>query len=182
MRQGNGCRQAARLLRLPGRERRRALFRMLAAPARQGACTNDGKLAFEAKDAADWFAFWGHMRDIKACVPADVQALDQLTIETNMIALRKAAVCFAHSNQFIAIQGLGKEKARHLRLPEPRPQRQTRPISETVDADVGFCNIGQQGRRCRLRQLSGGRPRRHQGAWRRARRSRFGQDPRTADA
>ncbi|AYG61052.1 ABC transporter substrate-binding protein [Rhizobium jaguaris] len=83
--------------------------------------TNDGKLAFEAKDAADWFAFWGHMRDIKACVPADVQALDQLTIETNMIALRKAAVCFAHSNQFIAIQGLGKEKLDIFAYPNPGP-------------------------------------------------------------
>jgi multiple sugar transport system substrate-binding protein len=83
--------------------------------------TNDSKLAFDAKDAADWFDFWGHMRETKACVPADVQSLDQQTIETSMIALRKSAVSFAHSNQFIAIQGLSKEKLDLVAYPNPGP-------------------------------------------------------------
>ena len=113
---------------------------------------NDGKLGFDAKDAGDWFTFWGHMRDSKACVPADVQALDQQTIETSMISLRKAAVSFAHSNQFIAIQGLSKEKLDIIAYPNAgaggKPGQYLKPsmlmsvsaASPNKDAAVAFVN------------------------------------------
>jgi multiple sugar transport system substrate-binding protein len=112
----------------------------------------DGKLGFDAKDAGDWFAFWSHMRDTKACVPADVQALDQLTIETSMIALRKAAVSFAHSNQFVAIQGISKEKLDIIAYPNAgaggKPGQYLKPSmlmsvsagSPNKDAAVAFVN------------------------------------------
>ncbi|MDE1992190.1 MAG: carbohydrate ABC transporter substrate-binding protein [Rhizobiaceae bacterium] len=114
--------------------------------------TNDGKLAFDAKDAADWFTFWGHLRETGACVPADVQALDQQTIETSMLALKKAAVSFAHSNQFIAIQGLSKEKLDLIAYPNPgkdgKPGQYLKPSmlmsvsasSANKDAAVAFVN------------------------------------------
>ena len=72
--------------------------------------SEDGKVAFEAADIAAWFEFWAGLREAKACVPPDVQALDQLTIETSMVGLGKAAASFAHSNQFIGFQAINKEK------------------------------------------------------------------------
>ncbi|MDQ0456433.1 ABC transporter substrate-binding protein [Rhizobium paknamense] len=69
-----------------------------------------GDVAFTAADMTDWFKMWAEMRKAKACVPPDAQALDQLTIETSMVALGKAAVAFAHSNQFIGHQAISKEK------------------------------------------------------------------------
>ncbi|KAA0700152.1 carbohydrate ABC transporter substrate-binding protein [Neorhizobium sp. P12A] len=113
---------------------------------------NDGKLAFDAKDTADWFTFWAHMRDSKACVPADVQALDQQTIETSTIVLRKSAVSFAHSNQFLAIQGLSKEKFDIFAYPNAgangKPGQYLKPSmlmsvsaqSQNKDAAVAFVN------------------------------------------
>jgi multiple sugar transport system substrate-binding protein len=68
----------------------------------------EGKLGFEAADAAEWFAMWQAMRDSGACVPADLQALDQLNIETAMVSLGHAAVSFAHSNQIVGYQGINQ--------------------------------------------------------------------------
>ncbi|MCQ8783474.1 ABC transporter substrate-binding protein [Mangrovibrevibacter kandeliae] len=70
--------------------------------------TDDGKLGYAVGDATNWFAFWDRMRKSGACVPADVQALDQLTIETNALTTGKAATAFFHSNQFIGYQALNK--------------------------------------------------------------------------
>ncbi|AYG67829.1 MULTISPECIES: ABC transporter substrate-binding protein [unclassified Rhizobium] len=113
--------------------------------------TADGKLAFEAKDAAEWFDFWGHMRKIGACVPADVQALDQQTLETDMLVTKKAAVSYAHSNQFVAIQGLVKEKVDLVSYPVDaggKPGQYLKPsmlmsvsaTSANKDAAVAFVN------------------------------------------
>lgn len=113
--------------------------------------TGDGKLGFEAKDAAEWFALWGHMREIGACVPADVQALDQQTLETDMLVTKKAAVSYAHSNQFVAIQGLVKEKLDLIAYPsnpDSKPGQYLKPSmlmsvsasSANKDAAVAFVN------------------------------------------
>lgn len=67
---------------------------------------SEGKLGFDAGDATEWFAMWQAMRDSGACVPADLQALDQLNIETSMVSLGHAAVSFAHSNQIVGYQGM----------------------------------------------------------------------------
>ncbi len=72
--------------------------------------TADGKLGYEPADAEKWFAMWEDMRKRKACVPADIQALDQLNIETNAITTGKAATAFMHSNQFVGYQKLNKGK------------------------------------------------------------------------
>ena len=68
----------------------------------------EGKLGFDAGDATEWFAMWQAMRDSGACVPADLQALDQLTIETSMVTLGNAAVAFAHSNQIVGFQAINQ--------------------------------------------------------------------------
>ncbi|NTI72568.1 ABC transporter substrate-binding protein [Rhizobium rhizogenes] len=113
--------------------------------------TNDGKLGFEAKDAADWFAFWAELRKSGACVPADVQALDQQTIETDTLVTKKSAVSYAHSNQFVAIQGLVKEKLDLIAYPsnpDSKPGQYLKPSmlmsvsasSANKDAAVAFIN------------------------------------------
>lgn len=114
--------------------------------------TADGKLAFEARDAADWFDFWGTLRKSGACVPADMQSLDQQTIETSMLVQKKAAVDYAHSNQFVAIQGLVKEKLDIVSYPtagaDGKPGQYLKPsmlmsvsaTSPNKDAAVAFVN------------------------------------------
>lgn len=68
----------------------------------------EGKLGFAAEDATAWYEMWAAMRESGACVPADIQALDQLNIETGMVTLGHAAVSFAHSNQLVGYQGLNE--------------------------------------------------------------------------
>jgi len=70
--------------------------------------TSDAKLGYEAADAAAWFGMWTDMRESGACVPADVQALDQLNIESNALTTGKAATAFMHSNQFVGYQKLNR--------------------------------------------------------------------------
>jgi len=88
---------------------------------------------------------------IGACTPADVQALDQQTLETDMLVTKKAAVSYAHSNQFVAIQGLVKEKIDLVAYPSnpgSKPGQYLKPsmlmsvsaTSQNKDAAVAFVN------------------------------------------
>jgi multiple sugar transport system substrate-binding protein len=83
--------------------------------------TADEKLGFTADDATEWFAMWDEMRKAKACVPADVQALDKLSPDSSMITLGKAAVAFAHSNQLVAYQVLTPQKLAMSMYPNVGP-------------------------------------------------------------
>lgn len=71
--------------------------------------TEDGALAFDADDAEAWFDLWAEMRASGACVPPDVQALDQRQIETGMVSLGRAAVSYAHSNQLVGYQAINED-------------------------------------------------------------------------
>ena len=114
--------------------------------------TDDGKLGFDAKDTAGWFDYWAKLREMEACVPADMQALDQLTIETSMISQGKAAISFAHSNQFVGYQAINKEKLGMISYPVPakdgKPGQYLKPSmlmsvsasSKNADAAVAFVN------------------------------------------
>jgi multiple sugar transport system substrate-binding protein len=77
----------------------------------------EGKLGFDAADATGWYTMWQAMRDSGACVPADLQALDQLTIETSMLTLGHAATAFNHSNQIVGFQAINQ--APLVMLPKP---------------------------------------------------------------
>lgn len=71
--------------------------------------TAEGELAFDADDTREWFELWTAMRESKACVPPDLQALDKNQIETGMVSLGHAAVSYAHSNQLVGYQTLNKD-------------------------------------------------------------------------
>ncbi|UUP16659.1 ABC transporter substrate-binding protein [Nitratireductor thuwali] len=71
--------------------------------------TEEGELAFDAEDAREWFELWAAMRESKACVPPDLQALDKRQIETGMVSLGHAAVSYAHSNQLVGYQTINKD-------------------------------------------------------------------------
>ena len=72
--------------------------------------TAEGKLGFDEKDVAEWFALWAKARADKACPPADIQALDKNNIETNLLTQGRAACAFNHSNQYVGYQVLNKNE------------------------------------------------------------------------
>jgi multiple sugar transport system substrate-binding protein len=84
----------------------------------------EGKLGFDAGDATEWFAMWQGMRDSGACVPADLQALDQLTIETSMLTLGHAAVAFNHTNQIVGFQAVNQAPIVMVPYPAGGPDSQ----------------------------------------------------------
>tara|TARA_R110002020_G_scaffold344155_1_gene558456 strand:+ start:1095 stop:2390 length:1296 start_codon:yes stop_codon:yes gene_type:complete len=61
--------------------------------------TADGELGYDENDAAGWFKLWADMRQSKACVPADIQALEQGTIDTSGLTLGHSASTFMLANQ-----------------------------------------------------------------------------------
>jgi multiple sugar transport system substrate-binding protein len=72
--------------------------------------TADGKLGYDADDIVDWFKLWNKLRDAKAIVTPDDQALDVNSgLDTNMVTLGKAAVGFVNSNQLVNAQALNKD-------------------------------------------------------------------------
>lgn len=72
--------------------------------------TQDGKLGYELTDLEEYLAYWDHLRQNKGCPPADVQALDKNSIDSNSITTGKSGTAFAHSNQMVAYQGLNKDE------------------------------------------------------------------------
>ena len=92
--------------------------------------TEDGKLALDEKDMGDWFAMWAKMREIKACPPADLQALDKNNIETNLLTQGRAACAFNHSNQYVGFQVLNKNPLGITMYPQgagPKPGHYLKP-------------------------------------------------------
>ncbi|MGL3104502.1 ABC transporter substrate-binding protein [Bradyrhizobium sp. BR 1432] len=105
--------------------------------------TADGKLAIDESDVAEWFRLWAKMRRSGACVPADVQALDQGTTDTSMLALGKAAVVYSYSHLLPGYQKLSKEKLVPVAYPrasaDAKPSHYLRPnialsVSSTTKA------------------------------------------------
>lgn len=81
----------------------------------------EGNLGFDEGDAAEWFTMWDAMRKSGACVPADIQALDQQEIETNMVSLGHAAMGFAHSNQIVGFQAMNQAPLTMMPFPTGGP-------------------------------------------------------------
>ncbi|AJY46531.1 ABC transporter substrate-binding protein [Martelella endophytica] len=76
------------------RQRKKALY------------TADGKLAFDADDATEWFIMWSKLRDAGVCVSAEDTALGTGPMESSMLVTGKAAIQTDNSNLLVAYQAL----------------------------------------------------------------------------
>ncbi|PKA41943.1 ABC transporter substrate-binding protein [Rhizobium sullae] len=80
----------------------------------------NGSLGFDVEDAKEWYSFWEELRKKGGTVAADVQTLDQNTIDTNCLALGKSAIGMAYSNQLVGYQLISKSKLAITMLPRER--------------------------------------------------------------
>lgn len=80
----------------------------------------DGSIGFDTGDAKEWFAYWEDLRERGGTVPADVQTLDQNTIESNCLALGKSAMGMTYSNQLIGYQLVSKNPLGITMLPRQK--------------------------------------------------------------
>jgi multiple sugar transport system substrate-binding protein len=80
----------------------------------------DGTLGFDVEDAKEWYSFWEELRKKGGTVAADVQTLDQNTIDTNCLALGKSAMGMAYSNQLVGYQLISKNKLAITMLPREK--------------------------------------------------------------
>jgi multiple sugar transport system substrate-binding protein len=80
----------------------------------------NGSLGFDVEDAKEWYSFWEDLRKKGGTVAADVQTLDQNTIDTNCLALGKSAIGMAYSNQLVGYQLISKNKLAITMLPRER--------------------------------------------------------------
>ncbi|MBY5551609.1 carbohydrate ABC transporter substrate-binding protein [Rhizobium leguminosarum] len=77
-------------------------------------------LGFTADDAREWFDYWEKLRKAGGTVAADVQTLDQNTIDTNALGLGKSVIGMAYSNQMIGYQLIIKNKLGITMLPREK--------------------------------------------------------------
>ncbi|HWV20795.1 MAG TPA: extracellular solute-binding protein, partial [Devosia sp.] len=66
----------------------------------------DGQPAFSAQDVTEWFELWAALRDAKAIISPDEQAIDTGQLETAPLVRGKSAMNFTTSNQLVAYQTL----------------------------------------------------------------------------
>lgn len=71
--------------------------------------TADGQLGYSAEDVAEWFALWADFRARGACVTPDLQALDQVSIDTSMLTLGHAASSLGSANQLVGFQAVNTD-------------------------------------------------------------------------
>lgn len=68
--------------------------------------TAEGQPAFTAEDVTAWFKLWAGLREARAIVSPDEQAIDTGKLETAPLVRGKAAMNFTTSNQLVAYQTL----------------------------------------------------------------------------
>ncbi|MBA8881000.1 ABC transporter substrate-binding protein [Phyllobacterium myrsinacearum] len=76
-----------------------------------------GVIGFEAKDAEDWYGYWESLTKSGGCVSAEVQAADQVQIDSNPMARGNAAMAIAFSNQLLGYQNVCKNPLGITTLP-----------------------------------------------------------------
>lgn len=76
-----------------------------------------GTIGFDAKDAEDWYGYWEALTKNGGCVSAEVQAADQLQIDSNPLATGNAAMAIAFSNQMVGYQKVSKNPLGITSLP-----------------------------------------------------------------
>lgn len=69
----------------------------------------EGKLGPDTADMIEWFTMWNDMRTAGYITDAETTALDTGTPETSMVALNKAALLPANSNQLVIHQSINPD-------------------------------------------------------------------------
>lgn len=105
--------------------------------------TPEGELGYDAADATGWFELWAGMRASRACVPADVQALEQGPIDTSGLTLGHSATTFTLANQIGPQQAAITEAVVPVPLPrlsaDAAPGHYLRPATRlSVSAQTQF--------------------------------------------
>jgi multiple sugar transport system substrate-binding protein len=90
----------------------------------------EGGIGFDAKDAADWYGYWDSLAKAGGCVPAEIQALDKLNVDSNPMATGNCAMTIGFSNQLAGYQAVVKS-----RWPSP-------PCRWRVPMGLPACSIG----------------------------------------
>jgi multiple sugar transport system substrate-binding protein len=77
----------------------------------------EGGIGFDAKDAADWYGYWDSLAKAGGCVPAEIQALDKLNVDSNPMATGNCAMTIGFSNQLAGYQAVVKSPLAITSLP-----------------------------------------------------------------
>ncbi|TVQ00552.1 MAG: sugar ABC transporter substrate-binding protein [Roseinatronobacter sp.] len=72
--------------------------------------TAEGELAFDVDDMVEWYEFWQDKREAGLVPPADIQALDQRSIETHQVSLGNVAMGVANSNQLVGFSQINEDE------------------------------------------------------------------------
>jgi multiple sugar transport system substrate-binding protein len=72
--------------------------------------SDNGSIGYNVDDAKEWFTYWENLRNKGYTVSADVQAMDDNTIESNALSLGNSSIGFAYSNQMVGYQQIAKNK------------------------------------------------------------------------
>lgn len=79
--------------------------------------TPDGRPGFDAKDGAEWFAYWDALAKAGGCANAEVQALDKANVDSNQMARGNAVMTLSYSNLLAAYQAVAKSPLDITSLP-----------------------------------------------------------------
>lgn len=77
----------------------------------------NGKPGFDAKDAADWFAYWRTLAENGGCSSAEFQASDNTMVDSSALTTGNAVMAVCYSNQITAFQSLVKSPLSVTTLP-----------------------------------------------------------------
>jgi multiple sugar transport system substrate-binding protein len=78
---------------------------------------DNGQIGFDANDAKDWYGYWDNLAKAGGCVPADIQAMDKLQIDSSPLTTGNAVMTIAFSNQLLGYQMLAKNPLGITSLP-----------------------------------------------------------------
>ena len=80
--------------------------------------TPDGKLAFTADDAGEWYSAWDKLRKAGICCPAEIAAGNNAAVDQYEVSKGLAAMSYLNSNQLVAMQSLNKNKLSMTMFPK----------------------------------------------------------------
>ena len=80
--------------------------------------TEDGQMAFNREDVAEWLEYWFQLQQKKVTTTPDVQASSKYTPDTSMMVTGKAIMVSLNSNQIVAYQAAMQDKVELAMFPQ----------------------------------------------------------------